>query len=153
VGKTGFDYDVSVIKQFGHNGTQNVDAWGGTAEVGYRLDQPWKPRLSAFYGYASGDKNPNDNTDNRFERFYGFGRPWSANDYIVFMFNNPYWSFTMMLIKPIYFICNGNRLRVGSNHSTSNRRVINSYYGWKVVNCCVSELHGLVFKSKVKIKN
>jgi len=82
VGKTGFDYDVSVIKQFGHNGTQNVDAWGGTAEVGYRFDQPWKPRLSAFYGYASGDKNPNDNTDNRFERFYGFGRPWSANDYI-----------------------------------------------------------------------
>ena len=84
VGKTGFDYDVSVIKQFGHNGTQNVDAWGGTAEVGYRFDQPWKPRLSAFYGYASGDKNPNDNTDNRFERFYGFGRPWSANDYIVY---------------------------------------------------------------------
>ena len=84
VGKTGFDYDVSVIKQFGHSGTQNVDAWGGTAEVGYRLDQPWKPRFSAFYGYASGDKNPNDNTDNRFERFYGFGRPWSANDYIVY---------------------------------------------------------------------
>jgi hypothetical protein len=84
VGKTGFDYDVSVIKQFGHNGTQNLDAWGGTAEVGYRLDQPWKPRLSAFYGYASGDEDPNDNTDNRFERFYGFGRPWSANDYIVY---------------------------------------------------------------------
>jgi hypothetical protein len=40
--------------------------------------------LSASYGYASGDENPNDNTDNRFERFFGFARPWSADDYIVF---------------------------------------------------------------------
>jgi hypothetical protein len=84
VGKTGFDYDVSFIKQFGQSGNQTIDAWGGTAEIGYRFDQPWKPRLSAFYGYASGDEDPNDNTDNRFERFYGFGRPWSANDYIVY---------------------------------------------------------------------
>jgi hypothetical protein len=84
LGRTGFDYDTSFIKQFGHNGNQNIDAWGGTVEVGYRFNQPWKPRLSAFYGYASGDKNPNDNTDNRFERFYGFSRPWSASDYIVY---------------------------------------------------------------------
>jgi hypothetical protein len=84
VGKTGFDFDFSIIRQFGHSGTQNVDAWGGNAEIGYRFKLPWKPRLSAFYGYASGDKDPTDNTDNRFERFYGFGRPWSANDYIVF---------------------------------------------------------------------
>ncbi len=83
-GKSGFDFDASLIHQFGHNGAQTVDAWGGNVEIGYRFDHAWKPRLSAFYGYASGDKNPNDNTDNRFERFYGFGRPWSANDYIVF---------------------------------------------------------------------
>jgi Alginate export len=84
VGKTGFDYDFSVIKQFGHSADKNVDAWGGTVEIGYSFNQPWKPRLSAFYGHASGDKDPNDQTDNRFERFYGFGRPWSANDYIVY---------------------------------------------------------------------
>ena len=84
VGKTGFDYDFSIIKQFGHSGEKDVDAWGGNIEIGYRFDHAWKPRLSAFYGYASGDKDPKDNTDNRFERFYGFGRPWSANDYIVF---------------------------------------------------------------------
>jgi len=83
-GKSGFDFDASLIHQFGHNGAQTVDAWGGNVEIGYRFDHAWKPRLSAFYGYASGDKNPTDNTDNRFERFYGFGRPWSANDYIVF---------------------------------------------------------------------
>jgi hypothetical protein len=83
-GKSGFDYDASIVRQFGHNGEQDVDAWGGTVEIGYRFDHAWKPRLSAFYGYASGDKDPSDNTDNRFERFYGFGRPWSANDYIVY---------------------------------------------------------------------
>jgi len=84
VGETGFDYDVSIIRQFGHSGTRNIDAWGGTAEIGYRFNLAWNPRLSAFYGHASGDRDPKDNTDNRFERFYGFGRPWSANDYIVF---------------------------------------------------------------------
>ncbi len=53
--------------------------------------------MSFFYGYASGDRRANrtltgtpgagvvtDTTDNRFERLYGFQRPWSANDYIVF---------------------------------------------------------------------
>jgi hypothetical protein len=84
LGDSGFDFDASLIRQFGSSGEQDVDAWGGTAEIGYRFKHPWKPRLSAFYGYASGDKDPNDNEDNRFERFYGFGRPWSANDYIVF---------------------------------------------------------------------
>ncbi len=83
-GKSGFDFDLSVIKQFGHRGDYDVDAWGGNVEIGYRFAHPWKPRFSVFYGYASGDEDPNDKTDNRFERFYGFSRPWSANDYIVF---------------------------------------------------------------------
>jgi hypothetical protein len=34
-------------------------------------------------GFASGDKNPNDNQNNRFERLFGFARPWSADDYVV----------------------------------------------------------------------
>ncbi len=84
IGKSGFDFDGSIIRQFGQNGTRDIDAWGGNIELGYKIDAPWKPRISAFYGYASGDKNPADGEDNRFERFYGFGRPWSANDYIVF---------------------------------------------------------------------
>lgn len=83
-GRSGFDFDASVIHQFGENGNRDIDAWGGTLEIGYRIDHPWKPRISAFWGYASGDRDPADGSDNRFERFYGFGRPWSANDYIVF---------------------------------------------------------------------
>ncbi|MEK0444977.1 MAG: hypothetical protein RLZZ399_298 [Verrucomicrobiota bacterium] len=122
VPKTGFDFDASILPQFGHKGdlnagklgseekpgdiataksgadrkAENIRALGYTAEVGYTLNSnPWKPRLSLFYGFASGDKlaNPTytqspaaqtDLTDNRFERFYGFQRPWSAQDYIVF---------------------------------------------------------------------
>ncbi|TDU70745.1 alginate export protein [Prosthecobacter fusiformis] len=84
VGKTGFDYDFSLTYQFGYNGARDVKAYAGTAEIGYSFKQPWSPRLSFFYGYASGDRDPNDNEDNRFERFFGFGRPWSANDYIVY---------------------------------------------------------------------
>ncbi|MFN0079191.1 MAG: alginate export family protein [Prosthecobacter sp.] len=84
IGGTGFDYDASFNYQFGQNGPRKVRAWAGTAEVGYNFKTPWKSRLSLFYGHASGDHDPNDGADNRLERFFGFSRPWSANDYIVF---------------------------------------------------------------------
>ncbi len=80
-----FDYDTSLTYQFGDNGTRSIESYGGNFELGYTLaTHPWKPRVSAFYGFASGDREPSDSEDNRFERFYGFGRPWSANDYIVY---------------------------------------------------------------------
>lgn len=85
VGSTGFDYDTSFTYQFGRNGSRSVRAFAYVGEVGYTwASHPWKPRFSAFYGYASGDRDPNDNKDNRFERFFGSGRLWSANSYIVY---------------------------------------------------------------------
>ncbi len=79
------NYDVTLMEQFGRDGSRRHDARGVTAETGYRLEQhPWRPRLSAFYGYASGDRDPGDGRNNRFERFFGFARPWSADDYIIF---------------------------------------------------------------------
>ncbi len=122
LGKTGFDFDASVIPQFGtkealtlddlgpEDGTtapqklaatrrsENIRALGYSGELGYTFSEnPWKPRLSFFYGYASGDKYANqtfgpapggatqtDRTDHRFDRFYGFQRPWSAQNSIVF---------------------------------------------------------------------
>ena len=83
-GRSGFDFDVSGMTQFGHNGTKDISAWAANAEIGYRFEDAWKSRLSLFYGAASGDRSPTDAEDNRFERFFGFGRPWSANDYVVF---------------------------------------------------------------------
>jgi len=97
VGKTGFDYDLSYNKQWGAQDRRNTttgayiakvdhDAHAYNAEVGYSFKHPWKPRLSAFYGVATGDNLPTKGTDRtaneRFDRLFGFARPWSNNDYI-----------------------------------------------------------------------
>lgn len=94
--KSGWDYDASYVKQWGNQdrflsnalGYINVDhdAYAYGAEVGYTFTNAWKPRVSAYYGVATGDSTPAtgvDRTDNqRFERLFGFARPWSNNDYI-----------------------------------------------------------------------
>lgn len=81
---TNIDFDLGTIYQFGREGPRQKSAWAYLVEFGYTVPHPWKPRLSAFYGYASGDRDPNDGVDNRFERFFGFARPWSADDNIIF---------------------------------------------------------------------
>ncbi|PXW88414.1 alginate export protein [Nitrosomonas sp. Nm84] len=79
-----FDFDVSYNHQLGYSGPLRQDAQGYTIEVGRNFDYAWKPRIGLFYGYASGDKDPNDGVDNRFDRFFGFARPWSADHYVVY---------------------------------------------------------------------
>ena len=93
-----FDYDASFNYQLGYqydtlgalSGTnrfkhEKIDAHGYTIEAGRTFNSyAWKPRVSAFYGYASGDKDPNDNVNNRFDRFFGFARPWSADHYVIY---------------------------------------------------------------------
>lgn len=91
VGKSGWDYDVNYAKQWGNQdrraGNGNFiaeldhDAYAYNLEAGYSFDDSWKTRLSASYGFASGDKNATDGENNRFERLFGFARPWSNNDY------------------------------------------------------------------------
>lgn len=85
-GKVGnfFDFDASYNHQLGYSGPLRQDAQGYTVEVGRTFEHPWKPRLTGFYGYASGDRDPNDGVDNRFDRFFGFARPWSADHYVVY---------------------------------------------------------------------
>lgn len=92
IGKSGFDYDASYVKQWGHQDKRDSkgkfireldhDAYAYNAEIGYSFKHPWKPRLSAFYGVATGDSNPDDGKNGRFERLFGFARPWSNDDYI-----------------------------------------------------------------------
>lgn len=78
-----WNYDVTGTYQFGDDQGKKQDAYMITAEVGYKFQHSWKPRVSIFFGYVTGDKDPNDNKTNRFERFYGFARPWSGDDYII----------------------------------------------------------------------
>lgn len=77
-----FDYDLIGIYQFGESDEKPHRANAYAAEVGYTQDHKWKPRYSLVYGYASGDKNPNDGKNQRFERFYGFNRAWSNSNTI-----------------------------------------------------------------------
>jgi hypothetical protein len=87
IGKTGFDYDANYVKQWGSqektlNGQRlDHEAYSYNAEIGYSPKHPWKPRFSTFYGFASGDKNPHDAKNQRFDAQFGFARPWSNNDY------------------------------------------------------------------------
>lgn len=87
LGKSGFDYDVSYTNQWGTDALRanaqerNQNAFYATAELGYTFNHSWKPRLGAFYGYVSGDLDRNDQTQNRFNRLFGFARPWSSQDY------------------------------------------------------------------------
>jgi hypothetical protein len=78
------NYDLTYTQQFGNSNGLSHQAFAVTAELGYTF-QEWqsKPRISVFYGQISGDKNPNDQINNRFERFYGFARHWSGDDYII----------------------------------------------------------------------
>lgn len=91
IGQSGFDYDADLNKQFGRFGVlqrngntqtlQQHDALAYSLELGYTFDHDWKPRVSAYYGFGTGDKNPRDGNNERFDAFYGFNQPWSRNDY------------------------------------------------------------------------
>lgn len=94
VPNTQFDFDGSYIKQWGEverfTGGKLIevdhDAHAYNFELGYSFKHPWKPRISAFYGVATGDKAVAQGTDasnnQRFDRLFGFARPWSNDDYI-----------------------------------------------------------------------
>jgi hypothetical protein len=78
------NYDVTYTYQFGNDAGSKIKAYSFTSELGYKFNEhKWKPRISLFYGQVSGDKDSKDKIQNRFERFYGFGRPWSSDDYII----------------------------------------------------------------------
>lgn len=82
VGKSGWDWDVSGAQQFGDDGPRTHRAQALILDAGYTVTHAWKPRFSASLLYASGDRNPADGTNQRFERLFGFARPLSSDDYI-----------------------------------------------------------------------
>jgi len=52
----------------------NHQAWLHHIDVGYTFDAPWSPRLALAYDYASGDENPNDLHNERFDTLFGARR-------------------------------------------------------------------------------
>lgn len=51
-----------------------VRAWTLHASIGRTLDHPWRPRLALDFDYASGDRRPDDDAFDQYERLFGSRR-------------------------------------------------------------------------------
>lgn len=71
IGDSGFDYDVNFAYQFGHMTGGKHRAFATHAEVGYTFAHDWSPRAAVMIDYATGDENPNDGVNERFDRLFG----------------------------------------------------------------------------------
>ncbi len=80
IGESGFDYDFNAAFQTGHDGERDICAYALIGELGYTFEHAWKPRLSFSTAYNSGDRDPDDDQSNRFDRLFEVGHPWSMND-------------------------------------------------------------------------
>lgn len=76
------DYEVEAIYQFGNSrasgsSTTNLDheAFFIHGKVGHTIDTTWTPRLIAQFDWASGDNDPNDGDNQRFDTLFG-ARRW-----------------------------------------------------------------------------
>jgi hypothetical protein len=78
-----FDYQLEVALQFGESraspllsDVSDLDHFAhfDHAELGYSFNYPWHPRLIAQYDFASGDDNPTDGDNERFDTLFGARR-------------------------------------------------------------------------------
>ena len=72
------DYEVESVWQIGNlaesvGSSRTVEhlAHFQHVELGYTFDLPWTPRFLVQYDYASGDRDPNDGRDGRFDSLFG----------------------------------------------------------------------------------
>ena len=78
------DYSIEIVVQLGSSRASKADedtedldhrALFVHAETGYSIEAPWAPRIALQYDYASGDGEPDDETNGRFDTLFGPGRP------------------------------------------------------------------------------
>lgn len=82
-GEGAFDYDLEGVRQWGSirasaasTDTRELRQRGDFLhlELGYTWAASWRPRLALLYDYASGDNDPFDGRDARFEPLFGARR-------------------------------------------------------------------------------
>ncbi len=66
-----WDYDLSVAGQLGSSQGRDQEAWAAHVEAGYTFDSAWRPRVALWLNYASGDRSPDDDTNERFDPLFG----------------------------------------------------------------------------------
>ncbi len=76
-----FDFQLETVYQSGQSrtsllSTTTLDHWAyfHHAELGYSFNTVWYPRMRVQFDYASGDDDPNDGQNNRFDTLYGARR-------------------------------------------------------------------------------
>jgi hypothetical protein len=76
-----FDFQSETIGQWGtvrssKSSNKDLDhsAWYQHLDIGYTFEIPWSLRLAVEYDYASGDHDPNDDKDQRFDTLFGARR-------------------------------------------------------------------------------
>lgn len=69
--QSAWDYDLSIAGQCGETLEQEHRAWAAHAELGRTFDAKWKPRLAAWFNYASGDRHADDIRNERFDSLFG----------------------------------------------------------------------------------
>ena len=69
--KKAWDYDTSFTYQKGSVRSISHTAFAAHAEAGYSWKTALNPRLAAWVNYSTGDKNPKDTSDQRFDSIYG----------------------------------------------------------------------------------
>jgi hypothetical protein len=75
--KETFDYEIESAYQFGRSALRpgspllTTFAYFQHAEVGYTFGVPWTPSIHLKYDYASGDSDPGDNKNGRFNPLFG----------------------------------------------------------------------------------
>ncbi len=78
-----FDFQAELMFQLGKSrstaaATNTTDlehrAFSGNVTGGYRFDAPWSPRVSLHYDFASGDGDPQDSVNGRFDPLFGARR-------------------------------------------------------------------------------
>ena len=66
-----WDYQGTLVAQFGRFGRNEIEAYAACAGVGYTFDHPWKPRLAGEFSYASGDRDRRDKKTQTFDGVFG----------------------------------------------------------------------------------
>ena len=74
MGKTNFDYNTEMNRQWGSLANDDIGAWAGHWMLGYTTPKMlMQPKWMVEYNYASGDKNPTDGKRGTFDQLYPTG--------------------------------------------------------------------------------
>lgn len=80
--KASFSYELELTAQFGESKTNTTAtsptlqhlAGFATGAIGYTFDMAWSPTVIGSYAWASGDQDPNDNENERYDTLFGARR-------------------------------------------------------------------------------